>query len=116
MKSNQKYRSVIFFKNYFQNFFAAQSPKIKAKIIWTLELIEQIEKVPETYLKHIESTKGLYEIRVQYGTNIYRIFCFFDNGNIIVVANGFQKKTNKTPKSEIAIVLSIKTEYENNRS
>lgn len=116
MTSNQKYRSVIFYKNYFQNFFSAQSPKIKAKIIWTLELIEQIEKVPETYLKHIESTKGLYEIRVQYGKNIYRIFCFFDNGNIIVVANGFQKKTNKTPKSEIAIALSIKTEYENNQS
>jgi phage-related protein len=116
MTSNQKSRSVIFYKNYFQNFFSAQSPKIKAKIIWTLELIEQIEKVPETYLKHIESTKGLYEIRVQHGKNIYRIFCFFDNGNIIIVANGFQKKTNKTPKSEIAIALSIKTEYENNQS
>ena len=101
MKSTQKYRSVIFFKNYFQDFFSVQSPKIKAKIIWTFELIEQIEKVPETYLKHIESTNGLYEIRVQHGTNIYRIFCFFDKGNIIVIASGFQKKRIKHQKARL---------------
>jgi phage-related protein len=116
MGANQKFRSVIFYKNYFQNFFAVQNPKIKSKIIWTFELIEQVEKVPETYLKHIESTNGLYEIRVQHGSNIYRIFCFFDEGKVVIIANGFQKKTNKTPKSEIAIALSIKTDYENNKT
>ena len=60
----------------------------------------------------MEGTAGLYEIRVQTGCNIYRIFCFFDEGKLIVLANAFQKKTPKTPKSEIEKALKIKTEYE----
>ena len=60
----------------------------------------------------MEGTAGLYEIRVQTGCNIYRIFCFFDEGKLIVLANAFQKKTSKTPKSEIEKALKIKTEYE----
>ena len=67
---------------------------------------------PETYLKHIENTDGLYEIRVQFGSDIFRIFCFFDKGQLIVIANGFQKKTQKTPKKEIERALKIKAEYE----
>jgi phage-related protein len=78
----------------------------------TFKLIETIQQVPEDYLKHIEGTDGLYEIRVQLGRNIYRIFCFFDGGKLIVLANGFQKKTQKTPKSEIVKALKIKREYE----
>ena len=61
MHSKKKYRTVIFYKDYFEKFFVIQSAKVKAKIIWTIELIEEIERVPETYLKHIESTPGLYE-------------------------------------------------------
>ena len=112
MSNVHKYRSVVFYKSYFQNFFAAQNPKVKSKIIWTLELIEELEVIPETYLKHIQNAPGLYEIRVQFGSNIFRIFCFFESGKLIVIANGFQKKSNKTPKSEIALALSIKKEYE----
>ena len=78
----------------------------------TIELIEEIDRVPETYLKHIESTSGLYEIRVKFGRDIFRIFCFFDKGKLIVLANGFQKKTKKTPKQEIETALRIKEEYE----
>ncbi|MCO5254225.1 MAG: type II toxin-antitoxin system RelE/ParE family toxin [Bacteroidetes bacterium] len=107
-----KYRTVVFYKDYFDVFFTKQNKKVKAKIVWTLQFIENIQKVPETYLKHIESTNGLYEIRVQLGTNIYRIFCFFDKGKLIVLANGFQKKTQKTPKREIEQALKIKLEYE----
>lgn len=90
-----------------------QSEKVKAKIVWTLDLIEEIDRVPETYLKHLENTDGLYEIRVQVGNNIFRIFCFFDKGSLVVLANAFQKKTQKTPKKEIAKVLKIKEDYEN---
>ena len=54
----------------------------------------------ETYLKHIENTDGLYEIRVQIGSDIFRIFCFFDQGQLVVIVNGFQKKTQKTPKNK----------------
>ncbi len=98
MDKNQKHRKVVFYKNYFQDFFLKQSKKVKAKIVWTFELIEDLQRVPETYLKHIENTDGLYEVRIQSGGNIYRIFCFFDDGQLIVLMNGFQKKTQKTPK------------------
>ncbi len=112
---NQKHRKITFFKNYFQDFFDKQSKKVKAKIVWTFDLVEDLQRVPETYLKHIENTDGLYEIRVQLGSDIFRIFCFFDRGQLIVLANGFQKKTQKTPKKEIESALKIKAEYENEK-
>nr|WP_246022023.1 type II toxin-antitoxin system RelE/ParE family toxin [Flavobacterium cellulosilyticum] len=104
---------MIFYKDYFEEFFVKQREKVKAKIIWTLELIEELERIPETYLKHLENTDGLYEIRVQQGSDIFRIFCFFDQGQLIILTNGFQKKTLKTPKKEIEKALKIKNEYEN---
>ncbi len=112
---NQKYRTVVFYKNYFQDFFGKQREKVKAKIIWTIELVEELQRVPETYLKHIENTDGLYEIRVQSGSDIFRIFCFFDDGKLVVIINGFQKKSQKTPKKEIETALKIKAEYENEK-
>jgi phage-related protein len=113
MKEKQKYRTIIFYKDYFQTFFTKQNKKVKAKIVWTFELIEDLQRVPETYLKHIENTDGLYEVRIQSGSDIFRIFCFFDKGQLVVLANGFQKKTQKTPKQEIELALKIKEEYEN---
>ena len=107
----QKIRTVVVYKNYFEDFFLAQKQKVKDKIIWTLDLIEQLEIVPETYLKHIENTDGLYEIRIQMGNDIFRIFCFFDAGKVVILSNGFQKKTQKTPKQEIEKALKIKMEY-----
>ena len=77
--------------------------------------MEVIEKVPENYLKHIEGTDKLYEIRVQQGNDIFRIFCFFDEGNLVVLATGFQKKTQKTPRQEIEKALKIKQDYENEK-
>ena len=115
MTKAKKVRTVIFFKSYFEKFFIDQSNKVKDKIIWTLSLIEELERVPETYLKHLTGTDGLYEIRVKYSSDIYRIFCFFDKGKLIVLANGFQKKTQKTPKKEIKMALKIKDEYENSK-
>lgn len=106
-----KYRTIVFFRNYFQIFFDKQSNKVRSKIIWTFDLIEELERVPETYLKHIESTDGLYEIRIQTGGDIFPIFCFFDKGKLVVIANGFRKKDRKTPKSEIELALKIKTAY-----
>jgi phage-related protein len=78
-------------------------------------LIELIDKVPETYLKHLEVTDKLFEIRVQSGNGIFRIFCFFDKGSLVVLANGFQKKTQKTPKQEIVKTIKIKNEYYENK-
>ena len=109
---NEKIRTVFLYKNYFTDFYIKQKQKVKDKIIWTLKVIETIKQVPEDYLKYLEGTDGLYEIRVQQGSDIFRVFCFFDEGKLIVLANGFQKKTQKTPKSEIDKALKIKREYE----
>lgn len=113
MNNYKRHRKITFYKNYFQDFFSKQNKKVKAKIIWTFELVEELQRVPETYLKHVENTDGLYEIRVQLGSDIFRIFCFFDKGQLVVLANGFQKKTQKTPKKEIKKAIKIKIEYEN---
>lgn len=109
---NEKIRTVFLYKNYFTDFYYKQKQKVKDKIIWTFKLIETIQQVPEDYLKHLEGTEGLYEIRVQLGSDIFRIFCFFVEKKLIVLANGFQKKSQKTPKSEIEKALKIKKEYE----
>lgn len=111
MTENLKYRSVIAYKNYFEEFFVRQRKKVQEKIIWTIKLVELLQFVPETYLKHLEGTDGLYEIRVQQGSDIFRILCFFDEGRLVLLANAFQKKTQKTPKQEIEKAIKIKEEY-----
>jgi phage-related protein len=115
MDKKHKHRTIIFYKTYFEEFFVKQRQKVKDKIIWTFDIIEELQRVPETYLKHLEGTDGLFEIRVQQGSDIFRIFCFFDRGQLVVLANGFQKKTQKTPKQEIEKALKIKLEYENEK-
>ena len=115
MDKKHKHRTIIFYKDYFQEFFEKQRDKVKDKIIWTLDLIEDLQRVPESYLKHIENTDGLFEIRVQQGSDIFRIFCFFDQGQLVVITNGFQKKTQKTPNQEIDKALKIKQDYENEK-
>ena len=110
--SNEKVRTIFLFKDYFIDFYKEQRQKVKDKILWTFRIIETQKLVPEYYLKHLEGTDGLYEIRVLQGSDIFRIFCFFDKGQLIVLANGFHKKTQKTPKSEIEKALKIKKEYE----
>ncbi|WP_371863492.1 type II toxin-antitoxin system RelE/ParE family toxin [Adhaeribacter aerolatus] len=76
-----------------------------------LFLITIVERVPKKFLQYMEGTNGLYEIRVELGSNIYRIFCCFDEGKLVVLFNGFQKKTQKTPKAEIERAEKLKAEY-----
>lgn len=104
-------RELIFFKQYFQEFFDRQSEKVKEKIDEVLFLLTQAERIPEKFLKHIEGQKGLYEIRIRNGNNIFRIFCCFDKGKIIVLFNGFQKKSQKTPQQEINMAIRLMKEY-----
>ena len=115
MDNKHKVRTIIFYRDYFEEFFLKQRDKVKDRIIWTLDLIEEIHNVPETYLKHITKTNGLFEIRVQQGSDIFRIFCFFDENKLVILANGFQKKTQKTPKKEIDRAHKIKEEYFNEK-
>jgi phage-related protein len=105
------YREIIFYESYFIEFYQTQDEKVKEKIKYVFELIKQVEKVPEKFLKHLTGTDGLYEIRIEYKSNIYRIFCCFDKGKLVVLFNGFQKKTQKTPKNELEKALILMNEY-----
>ena len=107
----KKARQVVVYKDYFLTFFAQQDRKVQDKIIKILDIIEQLERIPESYLKYLRETDGLYEIRVQLGRNIFRIFCFFDGDKVVILLTGFQKKTQKTPPKEIQRALRLKSEY-----
>ena len=76
-----------------------------------MQLISELERVPVKYFKHVEGSDGLYEIRVEVGSNIFRVFCFFDKGQLVVLVNGFQKKSDKTPKNEIELANKLKKQY-----
>ena len=104
-------RELFFYKNYFREFFESLSPKVQKKVLWTLRVIEEVDRLPEIYFKHLQSTDGLYEVRVRCGSNIFRIFCFFDDNNLIIIGHGFQKKTQKTPLQEIEKAKAIKKSY-----
>ena len=104
-------RELFFFKNYFKDFYDKQRPKVKKRIIWTLKVIEDVERIPEIYFKHIEGSDGIYEIRVQSGNDIFRIFSFFDKNKLIIVGHGFQKKTQKTPQNQLDLAQKIRKEY-----
>ncbi len=106
-----KKRELIFYKDYFSDFYSDQPWKVQKKILWTLKVVTEIEHIPEIYFKHLENTTGLNEIRVQSGGDIFRIFCFFDKNNLVVIGHGFQKKTQKTPRKEIEKALQIKKDY-----
>ena len=106
-------REIIFHENHFIEFYQVQDEKVKEKIKYVFELIKQVDKVPEKFLKHLTGTKGLYEIRIDYQSNIYRIFCCFDKGKLVVLFNGFQKKSQKTPANELEKGIKLMEEYLN---
>jgi phage-related protein len=94
-------REIFYYEDYYLEFYEGLKPAVKKKFNWTLELIATIEKVPEKYFKYITDSTGLFEVRVEVGSDIFRVFSFFDKGNLIILVNGFQKKTQKTPKHEL---------------
>ncbi|MFY7666662.1 type II toxin-antitoxin system RelE/ParE family toxin [Flavobacterium sp.] len=104
-------RNIFYFRAYYLEFFTAQTAEVQRKFNYPLQLIATIDMVPEKYFKHISGTKGIYEIRVEVQSNIYRVFSFFDEGNLIILVNGFQKKTLKTLRKEIELALRLRKEY-----
>jgi phage-related protein len=104
-------RQIIFHGEYFVDFYKDLDIKVKSKIQYVFELIKQVERVPEKFLAPMTGYDGLFEIRIEYNSNIYRIFCCFDEGKLIVLFNGFQKKTQKTSKIEIERAMRLKSEY-----
>jgi phage-related protein len=104
-------RQIIFHGEYFLNFYKDLDNKVKTKIQYVFELIKQVDRVPEKFLAPMTGYEGLFEIRIEYQSNIYRVFCCFDKGSLVVLFNGFQKKTQKTPKEEIERAMKLKKEY-----
>ena len=104
-------RQIIFHKQYFVSFYTALPKNVQEKIDYVFTLLRTVDRVPRKFLDHLEGTDGLYEIRIEYSSTIYRIFCFFDKGNLIVLFNAFQKKTQKTPKLELELAERLKKEY-----
>ena len=95
-------REIVFYKDYFDDFFESLSEKVKDKIDEVLFMMTILDRVPSKFFKSIEGVKGLFEIRVEFESNIYRIFCCYDKGKLVVLFNGFQKKTQKTPTNELS--------------
>ena len=104
-------REVIYYEDYYLDFFNAQKEDVKKKFNWTLQLISTLDRIPEKFFKHMTGSDGIFEVRVEVGSDIFRVFSFFDKGNLVVLVNGFQKKTQKTPKAEIKLAEKLKNEY-----
>lgn len=104
-------RNIFYYKNYYLDFFETLNSDVKKKFNWTLKLIATVERIPIKYFKHIENSTGLYEIRVEVESNIFRVFSFFDKGRLVILINGFQKKARKTPKREIEKAEKLKKQY-----
>jgi len=112
----ERVREIIYYKNYFTDFFDRQTEKVKEKIDYVLFVVTVAKRIPQKFFQHIEGTDGLYEIRMEYQGNIYRIFCCFDEGKVVVLFNGFQKKSQKTPKDELDKAIRIMNEYFSEKS
>jgi len=104
-------RKIIFHGSHFVDFYLEQTSKVQEKIEFVFHIIKRVERVSKKFLSPMENTDGLFEIRVEYGSDIYRIFCCFDEGRLVVLFNAFQKKTQKTPQKEIEKALRLKREY-----
>lgn len=109
-----KKRNIIFYKDYFSEFYKALPNNVKLKVDYVLYLITFIDTIPKKFLKSL-NIKGLYEIRIEFESNIYRVFCCFDEGKVVVLFNGFHKKSQKLPKKELDKAIKIKAEYFSNK-
>ena len=108
-------RRISLYGNYFINFYDSQNKSVKTKIDYVLDLVKNEERVPKKFLKFLSGTEGLYEIRVSTTFKNVRIFCFFDEGRLVVLTNCFIKKTQKTPKKELKLAIRLKKEYFQNK-
>ncbi len=104
-------REIKFYKNYFIEFYLALDNIDQEKIDYVFNMVRTLHQVPEKFLKHIQDSEGLYEIRISHGRMAFRIFCCFDKGNIIILFNGFIKKKSKTPKTELNLAIKLMNQY-----
>ena len=108
-------RIIKLYKNYFSEFYLKQPENVRRKINFCLDIVRLEDRISQKFLRNINGVDGLFEIRVEYAGNIYRIFCCFDKGALVILFNAFQKKTMKTPKKEILIAKQLMEEYFNEK-
>lgn len=108
-------REIRFYENHFIDFYISLDSSVQEKIEFVFKIIRTVDRIPEKFFKHIEGSDGLFEIRIKAGSGIYRVFCCFDKGRIVILFNGFQKKSQKTPKNEIEKAARLKQEYFNKK-
>ena len=94
-----------------EEFLDSLTGKQAQKFLWVLRLIEEMEMIPRQYFKKLVNSDDIWEVRVQFGNNIFRLLGFFVNGTLLILTNGFSKKTQKTPQREIALAIRRKNEY-----
>lgn len=104
-------RKIITYSEYFETFYDNQSSELQEKIDWVLEIVKSVEKVSRKIFAYLENTDVIYEIRIEFESNIYRILFFFDKRNLVVLINAFTKKTQKTPLKEITKAEKLKNQY-----
>ena len=92
-------RKIRAYKNYFTDFISSISELEARKVFYVLDMLKMQERLSTKFIKHIED--GIFELRAEHGGNIFRAFFIFDEGNIVLLFNGFQKKLQKTPRKEI---------------
>jgi phage-related protein len=102
-------RRIKAYGEYYHDFMLTLGEKEKLKMKYVVSLLETGDRMPVKFLKFIRD--GVYELRMEYSSNIYRLFFIFDDGNVVILFNGFQKKTQKTPEHEIEKALKLKKEY-----
>lgn len=95
-----------------ENFLDALSAKQARKVTWVLQLVETLKVVPTQYFKKLDGTDDIWEVKIDFGGDAFRLLGFFDKGNLVVLTNGFAKKTQKTPASEIGLAERRKKDYE----
>ena len=97
------------YKDYFWDFYNAQKVAVQTKIDYVLYVIMTVEHIPKKFFKHIED--GIYEIRIQHGSNVYRVFSFFEENRLIILLHGFTKKSQKLPRREIEKAIRLRRDY-----
>lgn len=105
----KKEREIRAFGNYFREFITSIDEGARKKVFYAIDMLKTGQLVSSKFVKSIR--EGIYEIRANHNGNIYRVFFIFDDGNIVILFNGFQKKTQKTPNNEIEKAITLKKEY-----
>lgn len=112
----EEFREIEFYKNYFIDFYLKLPSDVQLKYEYVFVVIKQAERIPVKFFKKLTGTKSLFEIRVEYKSDIYRTFCCLEEGKVVVLFNSFHKKSSKTPKNQIEKALKLQKEYYEERN